>query len=453
MKRNTLASKKANRSRNHEHLTTGGVTNTSVQSAPDIIMQMPEIFFFDIRKFVESVRSAQNIDYTYRVELYNLYESYHLDLHLEGIINKRLRGVTRFPIEFHKADGTVDEEITSELRSPWFKKLRKDIVEAQFWGFSAFQFYLDDNNHIRYINIPRKNFNPVTRQILKNEGDLLGIPMENFDNTMMIGESRDLGLLMVLMLGVLYKRGNISDWAKFCNIFGMPIREYTYPAGDEEARKKLLQDARQQGTNAVYIHPEDSKLNLIESAQKTGTSQLYREFCEYFDKKMSVLVLGNTLTTEAQDTGTQALGIVHQDEENDLNADDREYILDVLNYQMLPIFENLGYNVTGGEFVYAEQGKVDTEKQITIVEKLNSMGLPIDDDYLYETFHVTKPQNYEAIKKEKEAQKQALREVLNNPHRKEDEDDLNTVQKSFKNNLRSFFGLAPKTTKGADTDF
>ena len=46
---------------------------------------------------------------------------------------------------------------------------------------------------------------------------------------------------------------------------------------------------------------------------------------------------------------TQALGTVHQDEENNLNADNREYILDVLNYQMLPIFENLGYNVAGGE--------------------------------------------------------------------------------------------------------
>lgn len=447
----TLANKRTDNSRNHNHITTGGYAGGN--SVPDIIMQMPEIFFFDIKKFIDAVRSAQNIEYSYRTELYNLYESYHLDLHLEGIINKRLRGVTRFPIEFHKADGTIDEEITRELRSPWFKKLRKEIVDAQFWGFSAFQFYLDEDNHIRYISIPRKNFNPVTRQILKNEGDLSGIPMEAFDNTMMVGESRELGLLMVLMIGVLYKRGNISDWAKYCNIFGMPIREYTYPAGDEEARKKLLLDARKQGVNAVYIHPEGSNMNIIESSQKSGSTELYSKFCEYFDKKMSVLVLGNTLTTEAQDTGTQALGTVHQDEENNLNADDREYILDVLNYQMLPIFENLGYNVAGGEFVYAEQGKVDTEKQITIVEKLNAMGLPMDDDYLYETFHVTKPKDYDYIKQQKEAQKQALREALNNPHRKEDEDDLNTVQKSFKNNLRSFFGLAPKTTKGADTDF
>ena len=118
---------------------------------------------------------------------------------------------------------------------------------------------------------------------------------------------------------------------------------------------------------------------------------------------------------------------------------------------MLPIFENLGYNVAGGEFVYAEQGKVDTEKQITIVEKLNAMGLPMDDDYLYETFHVTKPKDYDYIKQQKEEQKQALREALNGS-KNEEKDHLNTVQKTFKNNLRSFFGLAP-IAAGADTDF
>ena len=49
-----------------------------------------------------------------------------------------------------------------------------------------------------------------------------------------------LGIFAELMPAVLYKRGDMADWAQFCNIFGMPIREYTYDAGDETARKRLL---------------------------------------------------------------------------------------------------------------------------------------------------------------------------------------------------------------------
>ena len=40
-----------------------------------------------------------------------------------------------------------------------------------------------------------------------------------------------------------------------------------------------------------------------------------------------------------------------------MNADDRDFILDILNYYMRPIFADLGFNVEGGEFVYAKKGQ------------------------------------------------------------------------------------------------
>lgn len=40
------------------------------------------------------------------------------------------------------------------------------------------------------------------------------------------------------------------------------------------------------------------------------------------------------------------------------------------------------------------------------------MGLPIDDDYLYDTFCVKKPDNYEQLKAEKLAEKEAMRKAL-----------------------------------------
>ena len=92
----------------------------------------------------------------------------------------------------------------------------------------------------------------------------------------------------------------MSDWAQFCNIFGMPVREYTYDAGDEDARRRVIADARRQGANAAYIHPKESELKLVEAANKTGSSDLYRAFAEYWDSKMSIHVLGNTLTTDAK---------------------------------------------------------------------------------------------------------------------------------------------------------
>ena len=373
-----------------------------------------------------------------------------LDLHLSGVLAKRLRGVTSFPIEFRR-DGVTDDTITAQLRTPWFRELRKEIIMAEFWGFSLFQFYTGDDGNIHYDLINRKHYDPVRQRLLKFQGDQDGVPVEEFDNMLFVGTDRGLGIFAELLPAVLYKRGDMSDWAKFCNVFGMPIREYTYDAGDEDARRRLIADARQQGANAVYIHPTGSDLRLVEAGNKTGSGDLYKTFADYWDAKISIRVLGNTLTTDAQDTGTQALGSVHENEERSMNEDDRETILNVLNYDMRPIFQQLGFNVEGGEFVYAKKDKIDPKAQLEIVQGLHTMGLPLDDDWLYETFAIEKPSDYDRQKEAREERKRIMEKSLLDEGRKNKDEGLNgntpkqpndQTTKRLTSRLKSFFAVA-----------
>lgn len=423
----------------------GGMLVPQGMRQPDIVLQMPEIFMFDMNAYMQSVKAAKGIDFSNRARLYDMYDSASLDLHLSGVIAKRMRGVTKIPIEFRR-NGVPDDVINNQIKSPWFKQLRKDLVMSEFWGFTLVQFYLNEEGNIRYDLINRKHYDPIHRKLLKYQGSMDGVPIDDFPDMLFVGSERDLGIYAELLPAVLYKRGDMSDWAQFCNIFGMPIREYTYDAGDEEARRRVIADARQQGANAAYIHPKESELKLVEAGNKTGSSDLYRTFAEYWDSKMSIRVLGNTLTTDAKSTGTQALGSVHKEEEDEMNSDDRDFILDILNYDMRPVFASLGFNVEGGEFVYAKKDKINPAQQIDIVQKLSSMGLPIDDDYLYETFCVAKPDNYKQLK---EAAKAAFREQLGLQVNDDDKkkQDKNTDKTAFKQHLKSFFGLAPD--KGA----
>lgn len=429
----------------------GGMLVPQGMRQPDIVLQMPEIFMFDMNAYMQSVKAARGIDFSNRARLYDMYDSASLDLHLSGVIAKRMRGVTKIPIEFRR-NGVPDDAINNQIKSPWFKQLRKDLVMSEFWGFTLVQFYLNEEGNIRYDLINRKHYDPIHRKLLKYQGSMDGVPIDDFPDMLFVGSERDLGIYAELLPAVLYKRGDMSDWAQFCNIFGMPIREYTYDAGDEDARRRVIADARRQGANAAYIHPKESELKLVEAGNKTGSSDLYRTFAEYWDSKMSIRVLGNTLTTDAKSTGTQALGSVHKEEEDEMNSDDRDFILDILNYDMRPIFASLGFNVEGGEFVYAKKDKINPAQQIDIVQKLSSMGLPIDDDYLYETFCVAKPDNYKQLKEEKEAAKAAFREQLGMQGNDDDKkkQDKNTDKTAFKQHLKSFFGLAPQHDKGAN---
>lgn len=468
------------RPKKKRRITEGGMTGMQTASSsnksilrniePDIILQMPELFYFDMSSYISSLNAAKAIDFYNRSRLYDMFESALLDLHLSGIIDKRRIGVSRIPIEFRR-NGKPDENVNKEIRSPWFRKFIKDVLMSKFWGYALFQFYRDDKDRISYYKVPYKHFDPVRRMILRYQSDTTGIPVEAFENVLFVGDDpRDLGMLAELLPMVLYKRANMGDWAQFCQIFGMPIREYTYDAGDEEARKRLLQDARRQGANAVYIHPKESNLNLIESANKSGTVDLYERFKNACNTEMSVRVLGNTLTTDAKSNGTQALGVVHQEEEDQLKADDRDFILDVLNYDMADIFSALGINTEGGEFTYIKNRNLNPNQQVDVIQKVKTMGVPVSDDYIYETLLIDKPEDYESMKEEmriKEENNRKLQHEMAGKFQAPDDGTTpyqkrrrlnadnnmqgwyNRAKQDFTNWLSDFFGVAPKKKDGA----
>ena len=56
---------------------------------PDVILQMPELFYFDMSSYISALNAAKAIDFYNRARLYDMYESALLVLHLGGIIDMR----------------------------------------------------------------------------------------------------------------------------------------------------------------------------------------------------------------------------------------------------------------------------------------------------------------------------------------------------------------------------
>lgn len=431
-------------------ITQGGITQlTPTQPNLTVILQSPELFHFDIRRYMDSLLSASAIDFYNRAQLYDIYSSIiTTDGHLKGIINKRLSAVARERFEFQR-DGKPVDEVNDQIRSPWFRRFIKEAVNSKLWGFSLFQFKRDEQGWITFDLIDRKHYDPVKKEVLLYERDVNGLPLEMFSNCLVVcDDPRGLGDLATCAPYALYKRGNIGDWAQFCQIFGMPIREYTYAAGDEEARKRLLNDARAQGANAVYIHPEGSNMTLHESSQKSGTNDLYERFTDACNDEMSITVLGNTLTTKSDSNGTQALGTVQAKEQMKITEDDVQFILDLLNYDMTEIFAALGVNTEDGEFVRVEPKYYDKQVQINVVSKLKELGLPMSDDYLYETFDIEKPDDYDALKREIDATRLAAeersRQIADQLNRQQPTNDIDEDKMKFFDRFKRFFGLAPQ---------
>lgn len=173
-------------------------------------------------------------------------------------------------------------------------------------GILLMQFY-KNKQWIDYDLIPRKHADPVRKIILRHQTDITGTPWDEYADLLFVGDADNLGLLAKAAPWVIYKRNTTADWAQFSEVFGMPIQEYIYETDDDDARQRAIDDATNAGSLAVFIHAKDTELQLKESGNKTGTADLYERLCERCNNEISKLFLGNTLTTESSDKGTQAL--------------------------------------------------------------------------------------------------------------------------------------------------
>lgn len=362
----------------------------SLSPAPVVRISQPRRWNVGIQDWKQAITSAENVDYPMRARLLDIYSDMMLDAHLAAVIEKRKSNVTSAPITFVRPDGTTDDRVSEMIAAPWFDRFLKDAIDSKFWGFSLFQFDTDRDGWPTCRMIRRKHVDPVRRLILREQYDQTGDPFDDFYSLLLVGDPDDLGLLAKAARYVIYKNNDLGDWTEFAEIFGMPIREYTYDATDDDSRQRLLQDAHSQGAAQVYIHPEGTSLNLVESGGKSGSLDVYRGLADFCNAEISKLFLGNTLTTEASDTGTQALGSVQKKGEDIILREDRKFILNILNYQLSDILTELGLDTRQGRFQYEETEDDDTEKQLRIVQGLYAMGLDIDHDYLFEKFGVRK---------------------------------------------------------------
>ncbi len=428
------------KNRKKNRITSGGLFNQPA-GGNTIILTQAKRWHMDIENYIRSVTEAERIDFPNRSKLQDLYTVAMTDTHLFSVMEKRKSAVLSTPIEFSR-NGKPDKRIAELIESPWFRNFLSDILDSIWLGPTLFQFYIDSSGWLTYDLIPRKHVDPINREIRKLQSDIKGVSWDEYADLLFIGNPRETGNMVKAVPWILYKNGTAADWAQFAEIFGQPIREYTYDSADEKDRQRVIQDAYDQGGSSVYIHPVNTTLKLIESGNKTGSSDLYHKLVETCNSEISKLFLGNTLTTEASEKGTQALGTVQQKEQGQVTQGDRIFTLNVLNYLMSDIFESFGFSVKGGRFTFTTPQNKDLTQRIVIDTQIANRGVPISDDYWYETYGIPKPDNYDELKKKPQKPNEVTEGIDDEGKQKE---EIST----FKNLYTRFFGEAPEKGKGA----
>ena len=338
-----------------------------------------------------------------RVPLYDLYTDILLDPVLTGCLCKRILGVTKTKLSFLNSDGKQVDELVKLIGTKQFRKLRVERMLQKFWGITLLEL-TRINGKLQVYSIPRKHIKPNIGKVVYEQYGQDGINYKEAPYNkylVQFGNDDDLGLLLKTAPYVVYKRGGFGDWANYAEMFGIPFREARYDGYNDVVRKQLEQALDAVGSAQYAILPKEAELTIHEMKNAQGTGMLYDMLRKACNEEISIGILGQSGTT-LQIPGKLGNDTMNANTEDDINIDDLADELGDMNECVKPVLHTLGYPVKCGRFVIlpTKEELSLKEKATILCELKNQLGLPLDDNYLYQEFGITKPKNYDAIKGE-----------------------------------------------------
>ena len=185
----------------------------------------------------------------------------------------------------------------------------------------------------------------------------------------------------------------LQDWASFCEVYGMPFRVGKYGPGASEADKRsLLRAVSSIANDAAAIIPESM---LIEFHQVTGTQgeKVFGSLIDYTDDKVSLVVLGQTMTSEDGSSYGQAkihdkvrLDIAQADARQLAQTVNRDIIrwFVAMNFGPQPLYPKVEWPITEPEDMAAISSAVAT---------LVPLGLKVSQREMRDKLGLSEPQS------------------------------------------------------------
>jgi SPP1 gp7 family putative phage head morphogenesis protein len=425
----------------------------------------------DVTSWRNAHRSAESY-IPRRLLLYDLYADVELDGHVEAVTGKRRDAVTTANWQFVDKEGKPVDAINQLIDSVGFEELLEEIINSKFWGYSILEptFYQNEDGSWEMSPnlIPRLNYRPELGIVAKDSTAEDGINIREgyYAKTIMeVGKVKDLGLYLKAAPYQVLKRGGLGDWALFVQVFGNPIVDATWDGFDEGQRLKLLEAITALGSGGALVRPAGTDVKLIEN-KTNANGDLQDKFMSFLNKEISKALLGSTETTESSTSSGYAQSQTHADQDERKNESDINFTRRILNSRFMPILKAHGFDVSGGRFIIeGEDNELTVKESFDMQMRLLDKGLPIDDDFFYETYGIPKPANYNQIKKEKEAEKEERIKASNTPPSRgnvggktppsrgaggvklseedDDDDEGDDLIEKLKKLLVRFFGYAP----------
>lgn len=192
----------------------------------------------------------------------------------------------------------------------------------------------------------------------------------------------------------------LQDWAAFCEIYGIPFRIGKYhSSATAQDRATLLRAVRSISNDAAAIIPEGMSIEFQETNGNRGEA-VFGNFITYLDNKVSLIILGQTMTAEVSKSGgSLAQAQVQENVRMDIVRFDAKQQAKTINRDLIRNAVAMNF---GPQEVYpaVEMEMAENEDLValgTFIEKASAAGLEIGQKYVRKKASIPEPDEDEKL--------------------------------------------------------
>lgn len=335
-----------------------------------------------------------------------IYRQLTYDSHVDSCITSREAGMLSCEYEFRVDSLRRNETKALDFCNENFgaldmERLFRDIQEAVYFGFSALEkIYRRDGGNIVFDDVigrPQEwfKFNHSNQPLFLSkehptEGELVDMNIielvryrHSYRNP--YGERKAARFFWP----VVFKKSDWKFWLRFVEKYGGALMYIITDEPDLANRNlmlNMLEDMIETGVGVFKRGGVGDSLLTID-VNKGASNEIYTALHAACDAEISKSILGQTLTTEQGEVGSQALGKVHQDVRQDIIESDKKMVASAMNRLVRDIVSK-NFNIdTFPIFHFFEEEQVNLDKA-EMYTKLYSLGVRFKKELLAKEFNL-----------------------------------------------------------------
>lgn len=292
-----------------------------------------------------------------------------------------------------------------------FRETLNHLANAIGFGLAVAELVWERGALVDVVPVPYARLiadphEPWRLRVLTEAEPSLGVALDEYPRKWIVHQPRptpgrhfDGGLLRASVLLYLAQNLSFKDWLIYSQLAGMPIRVAQFEPGTPEADKRnLLKMLEALGTDACAVFSKNIELRFVDPVR--SGERPYEPLQRYCNTEITILWLGQHLTTDIQASGSRAAAEIHDRVREDLLIDDMAEESETIRRDVLtPLVEaRFGPGAPVPLFRRSLIQSVDTKVLAeTLAVAVNELGLAVPRRWVYQSLGIPEPQVGESV--------------------------------------------------------